>query len=88
MKRKVFEISLSCFFLPPVFVLLRLCLSSGEHVLSRQEFIVGDIRGNGGGQFNFDSSVLGIFCNDPPLRFGGVERLLIRDVCNVSHGRS
>jgi hypothetical protein len=83
-------------FLPPVFVLLRLCLSSGEHVLCRQEFIVGDIIGNGGGQVGFDSSVLGIFCNDPPLRFGaddddddgGDERLLIRDVCNVSHGRS
>ncbi len=58
-------------------------------MLCRQEFIVGEIIGNGGGrQFDFDSSVLGIFCNDPPLRFGGDERLLIRDVCNVSHGRS
>jgi hypothetical protein len=75
-----------------VFVLLILFLSSGEHVLCRQVVIVGEIIGNGGGQCCFDSSVLGIFCNEPPLRLvvedGGDERLLIRDVCNVSHGRS
>jgi len=70
-----------------------LFLSSGEHVLCRQELIVGETIGNGGGQCCFDSSVLGIFCNEPPLRLvedddGGDERLLIRDVCNVSHGRS
>lgn len=78
------------FVLPAMFGLL---LSSGEQVLRRQEFIVGEIIGNGGVQVNFDSSVLGSFCNEPLLRFaeeeeGGDERLLIRDVCNVSHGRS
>lgn len=81
------------FVLPPMLVLLGLFFSSGEHVRRRQdEFIVGEIIGNGGVQMDFDSSVLGIFCNDPPLRFAvdedGDERLLIRDVCNVSHGRS
>ena len=87
MKRHVLK---SMFVLPPMFGLL---FSSGEHVLRRQELIVGEIIGNGGVQVNFDSSVLGSFCNEPLLRFpeeeeGGDERLLIRDVCKVSHGRS
>lgn len=80
------------FRLPVVFVLLGFVFSSGERVFRRQELNVGEIIGNGGVQVDFDSSVLGIFCNDPPLRLvddeGGDERLLIRDVCNVSHGRS
>lgn len=75
--------------LPPA---LMLCLSSGEHVLCRQVPIVGDTSGNGGVHSCLASSVLGIFCSEPPLRLdadgGGDERLLIRDVCNVSHGRS
>jgi hypothetical protein len=86
------QIFLSFVFLPPVFVLLILFLSSGEHVLRRQVLIVGEIIGNGGVECCLDSSVLGIFCNEPPLRLliddGGDERLLIRDVCNVSHGLS
>ena len=61
-------------------------------MLCRQVLILGETIGNGGVPICFDSSVLGIFCSDPPLRFGvadeGDERLLIRDVCNVSHGRS
>ncbi len=58
-------------------------------MLCRQELSVGETIGNGGGQCCLDSSVLGIFCNEPPpLRLDGDDRLLIRDVCNVSHGRS
>lgn len=80
------------FYIPPVFiVLIAVCFSSGEHMLCRQVVIVGERIGKGGVQCCFASSELGVFCNEPPLRLcadDGDERLLMRDVCNVSHGRS